>query len=530
MFSRTPHGPARAAIVAAALLLAAAPASAAKGRPAAATARTAKATAVRTGLENLEKQVSSFTLANGLTFIVVERHDAPVFSYQTVVNAGSANDQVGTTGLAHMMEHMAFKGTTVVGTTDFRAEKPLLDREEEAWTALLNERRKGPRADSTRLRALDKAYVDAQEASHGYVNSEEFSKVLEQAGAQDINAFTSLDITAYFYSIPSNRLELWALMEGGRMTQPVFREFYKERDVVYEERRMRTESRPIGRLIDEFIHVSYTAHPYGFGTIGFPSDLRSFSRTQGEAYFRAHYLAKNMTCAVVGDVTPAAVQSLAQTYFSGISDAPAPPPLDTVEPEQRAERRVLLEDPAQPFVIIGWHIPALTDPSYPAYKALADLLGGGDWARLNKALVKEQKIATQIEAFTGFPGEKYPSQLCIFVVPASGQEPERVERAVYAVLDSVQRSKPLTAEELAGYKVRIRAQKIQASESNASLAGELAQAQALFGDWHAFFREQERAQSLTVTDLMGAMSRTMTTSNRTVGMLRNSTAAAEGGR
>jgi predicted Zn-dependent peptidase len=495
-----------------------APAKGAKGAPAAA----------RTGLETLESQIRDFTLANGLKFIVVERHAAPVFSFETVVNAGSADDGLGTTGLAHMMEHMAFKGTALVGTRDYGAEQPLLDREETAWIALRDERRKGARADSTRLRQLEKAFADAQTASQAPVVSNEFQKIIEQAGARNWNASTHNDFTDYFYSLPSNRLELWAVMEGGRMGHPVFREFYKERDVVYEERRMRTESSPAGRLVDEFIHASYVAHPYGFGGIGHPSDLHSFSRTQGDAFFRAHYVAKNMTVALVGDVTVAQVQPLAEKYFGDISSAAPPPPLDTVEPEQRAERRVILEDPAQPLLLVGWHIPAATDPRYPAYEALADLLAGGDWARLQKALVKQRKIVANIEAGTGFPGEKYPNQLVIFVVPAAGQDPLKVEQAVYDVIDSVA-TRPFTADELAGYKVRVRAERIRTAADNASLAGALAQAQNLYGDWRQFFREQERVQALTLADLTAARQRSLIRSNRTVGVIVNPAQAANQG-
>jgi predicted Zn-dependent peptidase len=533
-------GACAAAILLAALLLAPAAAGAKGARPLAkpgtappappAKAAKSAAAATRTGLETLESQIKDFTLANGLRFIVVERHAAPVFSFETVVNAGSADDGLGTTGLAHMMEHMAFKGTALVGTKDYAAEQPLLDREETTWTALRDERRKGAHADSTKLHQLERAFADAQTASQALVVSNEFQKILEQAGARNWNASTHNDFTDYFYSLPSNRLELWAVMEGGRMGHPVFREFYKERDVVYEERRMRTESSPAGRLVDEFIHASYVAHPYGFGGIGHPSDLRAFSRTQGDAFFRAHYVAKNMTVALVGDVSVAQVQPLAEKYFGDISSAAPPPPLDTVEPEQRAERRVILEDPAQPLVLIGWHVPSATDPRYPAYEALADLLAGGDWARLQKALVKQRKIVANIEAGTGFPGEKYPNQLVIFVVPAAGQDPLKVEQAVYDVIDSVA-TRPFTADELAGYKVRVRADKIRTVADNASLAGALAQAQNLYGDWHQFFREQERVQALTLADLAAAQKRSLIRSNRTVGVIVNPTQAAnQGGR
>jgi predicted Zn-dependent peptidase len=491
----------------------------------------AAAVRVRTGLETLERQVHEFTLANGLKFVVVERHQAPVFSFMTVVDAGSSNDQIGTTGLAHMMEHMAFKGTTRIGTKDYAKERPLLDAEEKAANALLDERRKGPRADATKLKRLEAAFEKAREAAYVLVVSNEFNRRVEEAGGQNVNAYTSSDVTAYFYSLPSNRLELWALLEGSRMSHPVFREFYKERDVVYEERRMNYESTPSGRLFLEFVNAAFTAHPYGFGGIGFPSDLKTFSRTQGEEYFRRHYVAKNMVVAVVGDVTVDEVRRHATKYFADLSDAPKPPPLDTVEPEQKAERRVILEDPGQPLVMIGWHVPAVSDPRYPAYEALADLLVGGDYSRLIKTLVKEKKIATHIEGGPGFPAEKYPNLFWLFIVPAAGQDPAKVEQEAYAVLDGI-RSKPFTSQELAGYKVRVKASKIAAVESNGDLASELANAQTLNGDWREFFREQERVQALTVPDVMNAMNSAFVKSNRTVAMIVNheGQAANEGGK
>lgn len=521
---RRPAGP----LLGAALLLALA-------SPAPAPAAPAKAPGtapIKTGLESLEKQVQEFTLPNGLRFLVVERHQAPVFSFFTVVNSGSANDAVGTTGIAHMMEHMAFKGTSLVGTTDYAKEKVALDGEEKAWAALLDERRKGLRADTLKLAALQKAFADSQTESQKYVVTDEFSQLVEQAGGQNINAFTADDITAYFYSLPSNRLELWASLFAGAMVDPVFREFYKERDVVYEERRMRVESSPIGRLFYEFITTAFSAHPYGFGGIGYPSDLKSFSRTQGEAFFRHNYVAKNMTVVVVGDVTLAEVRRLADKYFSAISDAPAPPPIDTVEPKQIAERRVTIEDKAQPIVLVGWHIPAVSDPSYAAWKAAADLLGGGRWSRLYKTLVKEKKVAVQAGTGTGNPGEKYPNLFTMFLVPAQGQEPAAVEQAAYDVIQEVLTSKPFTKEELDGYKVRVRAQKIGAVEDNGDLAGELAQAQALYGGWREFFREQERVQKLTPDDLIAVMKEGLVKSNRTVGMIVNPPAVADakGGR
>ena len=487
-------------------------------------------TKVVTGLEAIEKQVKEFTLPNGLKFMVIERHAAPVFSFMTVVNSGAANDNVGTTGIAHMMEHMAFKGTSIVGTKGYTAEKPLLEAEDALYARILQERSRGARADTAKLRSLETDFKKAQEAAREKVASNEFTSMLEQNGATGLNASTANDITNYYYSLPSNRLELWSLLEGGRMAYPVFREFYKERDVVYEERRMRYESSPTGRLFWEFITTAFVAHPYGFGGIGYPSDLKSFSREQGEEFYRKNYVAKNMCVAVVGDVKTDEVQEFAKKYWSDISDAPAPAPVATVEPEQHAERRVTLEDPAQPFIFIGWHIPAASDPTYPAYEAVASLLGGGNFSRLYKTIVKEKKIAVQTQAFTGFPGEKYPSLLGVVVVPAAGQDPVAVETEVYKVIDEAMTTKPFTQEELDGHKVRTRASMIGEAESNASLAGALASAEMVQGDWHEFFRSAERLVSLTPADLQAAMKKSIKKSNRTVAMIVNpKTAANEGG-
>ena len=481
----------------------------------------ARAAAPRTGLEKLEAQVEEFTLTNGLHFVLVQRHDSPVFAFQTVVNAGSANNQVGTTGLAHMMEHMAFKGTPWVGTKDAASEPALLAAVERAYGALADERRRGIRTDSTRLHTLADAFAAAQEAADATVETEEFARVLERAGARGVNAYTSSDVTAYMYSIPSNRLELWAAMEGGRLAHPVFREFYKEREVVIEERRMTTESSPFGRLAEEFVHTAFVAHPYRFGTIGFPSDLAAFSRTQGEEFFRRYYVASNMTIVVVGDVTLADLRSMATRYFTDIPAGPPPPPIDTVEPEQRAERRVIIEDAAQPILMTGWHVPACTDPRYVGYLALSELFGGGDYARLQKTLVKEKNIAVSVETTVGFPGEKFPSLWGVLAVPATGVPADSLEREVYRVLDDALTAHPFGQAELDGYKVRVRSGKLASAEGNASLAGELAVAQTLYGDWRQFFRVQERVQALTLSDLADDMRNAFTRMNRTTAMIVN---------
>lgn len=520
--------PARAA---ACLLVLAALAPLAAPRASAAPVAAAIATPrPRTGLERIERQVQEFQLANGVRFLLVERHDAPVFAFQTVVAAGSAADVTGATGLAHMLEHMAFKGTPWVGTRDFDAERPLMEAEDRAFEALRAERRRGALADSARLDSLARAFTDAREAARAPVVGDEFTRMLEQAGARGVNAFTSSDVTGYQYALPSNRLGLWARLEGGRLTHPVFREFHQEREVVIEERRMSTESSPFGRLLDEFVHLAYVAHPYGVGTIGHASDLASFTRADCEAFFRRHYVGPAIVIAVVGDVTRAELQALAERHFADIPAGPAPPAIDTVEPEQRAERRAVIEDPAQPILAMGWHVPANADPRGAAYRALADLLGGGDHARLQKALVKERPLSAYFSVATGIPGDRDPGMFGILGVPVPGVTADSLERAVEEVLADVRAAHPFTEAEVAGYRVRVRAQKLAAVEDAGGLALELALAQTLHGDWRQAFREQERVQALTPAALDRALRESLTRANRTVVSIAAPAAApAEGG-
>jgi predicted Zn-dependent peptidase len=214
------------------------------------------------GAQNLaefEKKVTEFTLANGLHFTVVERHNAPVVSFHTYVNAGSVDDPNGETGLAHMFEHMAFKGTETIGTRDWAAEKRALEDVEEVYDRLEVERAKGPKAEEARLGALELELKRAIDRAQSYVISNDFTRIIEQNGGTGLNADTSLDYTEYYYSLPSNRIELWFLLESQRFLHPVFREFYKERDVVQEENRMRVGSSPQGKLLQNFNAIAFEA-------------------------------------------------------------------------------------------------------------------------------------------------------------------------------------------------------------------------------------------------------------------------------
>jgi predicted Zn-dependent peptidase len=388
-------------------------------------------TAVLPGLTNaqnladFEKRMTEFTLGNGLKFLVLERHQAPVVSFLIYADVGSVDEVVGITGLAHLFEHMAFKGTKTIGTRDHKAEEKAMARIDQAFLALKAERRKGDRADKTRLEKLENLFKDAQEQAQKYLVHDEYEEAFERAGSLGLNAGTSGDGTAYVVSLPSNKVELWMMMESDRFANPVLREFYKEKDVVMEERRLE-ENSPFGRLVEEFMAVAYKAHPYGHPVVGYMSDLETLTRAEAQAFFTKYYSPSNLTIAIVGDVQPQQIRKLATKYFSGIPSGPKPDPVETVEPPQSGERRVVLEDPSQPLIMIGYHRPSISHPDNPVFRAFAEIIGAGRTSRLQKSLVKDKKIAVSVEVRAG--GGKYPGLFTFMAVPAEGHTPEECER------------------------------------------------------------------------------------------------------
>src|ERR1700758_1053397 len=345
---------------------------------------------------SFEKRVTVKKLANGLTLVICERPEAPVFSFFTLVDAGSTQDPMRATGLAHMFEHMAFKGTDKIGTTNYSAEKLALEKVEIAYAAYIKERDKSVGQDPAKLKQLEKAWQDAIAGADKYVVPNEFGKIVEQNGGEDMNAFTSYDETAYHYSFPENRLELWAYLESERFLHPVLREFYKERNVVIEERRMRTDSNPFGRLLEQFTEEAFAAHPYHRPTIGWMSDLNSFSATDAQKFFDRYYVPSNMVVAVAGDIKASQAIPVLEKYFGRLTDHPQPDETTTTEPPQNSERRVVLKDPSQPLYLEG----------YPS--------------RLYPALVRDKKIASYSAGFTGMPGTKYPHLFAFYAVPLPG--------------------------------------------------------------------------------------------------------------
>ncbi|MGH9522664.1 MAG: M16 family metallopeptidase [Terriglobales bacterium] len=469
-------------------------------------------------LASFEKRVTVKKLANGLTVIVMERHEAPVFSAYTFVDAGSVQDPKGDTGLAHMFEHMAFKGTTTIGTTNWPAEKAALAKVEATYKAYTDAREQRVNRDDKKVAQLEQVWQSAIKDADKYVVRNAYPQVIEENGGEDMNASTDYDETVYFYSFPSNRLELYCYLESSRFLDPVMREFYKERDVVYEERRMRTDSDPTGRLVEQFLATAFEAHPYHRPTIGWPSDLRHFSATDAKQFFKTYYVPNNMYVAIVGDVKAADAIALVTKYFGRIPAAPKPIEDPTVEPPQNSERRVVLTEQAQPLYIEGYHRPSYLSPDDAVYDAITDIMSNGRVSRLYRSLVRDKKIAAAAAGFTDWPGAKYAHLFAFYAVPTPGHTPEEMQKGIREEIDKL-RNSYVTDQELQMFKTRARADLLRGLANDSGLATQLAVYQARYGDWRELFRQLDRYDKVTKEDIKRVADQTFTPENRTVGII-----------
>ena len=468
--------------------------------------------------QSLEGKVVQHQLANGMTLLLYERHQAPIISCRIYVDAGSANDALGQTGIAHMTEHIAFKGTKTLGTTNYDAERVLLDKLDDLSQQITTEKDQGAAADHAKLTQLQEEFARVEKDAGQYIVSEAYSKIMEENGGVDLNASTSRDATEYFVSLPANRLELWMMLESDRLINIVPREFYKERAVVMEERRMRTDASPMGTLVEQFLAAAFIAHPYGFPGIGWASDIENITVPQLMRFYGTYYAPSNMTVAIVGDIQPQETIQLAEKYFGQLPAKPAAPKIRTIEPKQVGERRVQVEWEANPYLLIGYHRPGVRDNDDLVFDVISFLLSNGRTSQLYRHLVEEQQIAADVDTSSSYPGQKYPSLFLFVGVPLAPHTLQELEDAMYAEIEKL-KSTPVEDNELQKVINNVEASFINSLASNEGLAENLAFSHVVLGDWRALERQIEQIKAITADDVMRVAKTYFTKDNRTVAWL-----------
>lgn len=465
----------------------------------------------------LEERVREHTLKNGMKLLMVERHTSPTVAAWIRFRVGSVDERSDERGIAHLLEHMLFKGTKTLGTKDYAAEKPLLDKIEETAQALIAEKAKGARADAGRVDDLRKK-LNALEAEAGkYVIKEEFAEIYARNGGAGYNAMTGKDGTTYLINMPSNKLELWATIEGDRMQNAVLREFYTERDVVMEERRRSYDTEPGSKLWETFVAVTYNAHPYGQPIIGWMSDLENLTRTKAEEFFRRYYKPNNAIVALVGDIDPDKTIALVEKYFGDIPPGTLVGPVAVVEPAQQGERRVEILADAEPELLIGFHKPTLPNPDDYVFDVIDMILADGRTSRLYKKLVVEKQLAAEVSAFSA-PGSRYPNLFVVAATPRAPHTAKEVEDAIYEELERLKKE-PMTERELAQILNRLEYEESRQMISNGGLARNLTEYEAVTGSWRYLVEHRREVAKVTPDDVIRVARKYFVRENRTVGVI-----------
>lgn len=451
----------------------------------------------------LEDQVYEFTLENGIKFILVERPEIPVFSAILQIGAGSVDEPPGKTGVAHVFEHMAFKGTTTIGTRDYQAEKVLLDQIENLG-AQLTEWQKGEAFDPEEIDRLKDELKDAQLEHRAFAVDNELDEIYSRNGANFLNAGTGRDFTTYMISLPSNRLELWARIEVDRLLNPVFRQFYEERDVIMEERRMGTDNSASGDLNEEFLATAFRVSPYGKPVIGWMHDIANLTIDDARKFHDAYYVPENITVAIAGDISPQQLKDVAEKYFARIPHQDSPQKPDLREPPQNHIRIVRVRrGDATPQIIFGWHIPKYPHKASIPLDIAANILGSGRTSRLYKRLV-ETGLAIDVSADADTLG-RYDSLFTIKVTPISGVNEQEIIEATLSEIQNLA-ANPLTQFEVDKIKKQELVSFVRRLNGNMWLAMQLAYFENITGSWRSvgqYLRDVNACSREEVSEVVG---------------------------
>ena len=512
-------------------------------------------------------KVEERKLDNGMTVLIVERHNAPIVSFNLKFRVGSADEEVGRTGLAHILEHMLFKGTPYVGTKDYALEKPLLEKIEKLYLTFRSKKWALPaslRNDTDRYEsvldlvetlarpakpmsvdeyvdsamtgklpreqiaklvgeklvpaieeiiAIRKEFYAVQAEAEKLVIPEEDWKILQQNGARGLNASTGNDSTQYFYSLPSNRIELWAMIESNRLRHPVLRQFYKEKEAIKEERRLRIDSSPMGRMWERFNATAFSASPYRWPVIGWLSDIEEVSRTEVEEFFRRNYAPNRAVATIVGDVKPDEGMARMERYFGVIPAQPEPRPVVTVEPDQMGERRVklVLETNPSPAIMMGYHRPALGHPDFYVLDVITGLLQTGRTSRLTQNIYFKKRLG-QVQA--GNRDSRLPGLFLFSGQPLPGHTLAELEAAIEEELEMLKKE-PVSDGELLKIKNQNQASFVRGLRENAQMAQVLGTYEVLYG-WEYVETYLDRLSAVTADDVMRVANKYFRKDNRTV--------------
>ncbi len=462
--------------------------------------------------QTLAEKVQEHHLDNGLTLLMVERTASPTVAAYISFRVGGVDESSQHLGVAHLLEHMLFKGTKTLGTTDFAVEQPLLVKIEETGHRI-DVLKNHPDADQQELNQLRERLKALQSEHRQLVVKDEFSKIYAENGGVGYNAFTSKDQTTYLIRLPANKLELWAAIESDRLQNAILREFYIERDVVREERRRSYESNPNGMLYETMLATAYKVHPYRNPVIGWQSDIENLTLVETRDFLRKYYSPVNMVITLVGDLDSAATLDLVKRYFGKLEAGVPVPPVSAKEPPQNGERRAHIVFDSKPQFTIAYHKPAMPHRDDYVFDLLMQILGEGRTSRLYSALVVDKQLVAGVSVYAA-PGSRYDNLMTINLTPRQNISNAAVEVAVEAELDRL-KSEPVSADELEKARRQILTSILRRMKGNAGLARMLSSYEVL-GGWEYMADYEKQLNSITSDELQAAANKYLKADNRTV--------------
>ncbi|UCC44037.1 MAG: insulinase family protein [Candidatus Zixiibacteriota bacterium] len=508
--------------------------------------------AIPVAAQNID--ATEYWLDNGMQVLMVERHEAPTIMASIIARVGSSNETTGITGISHLFEHMMFKGTETIGTKDIKRDREImaqLDSLRELMRAeerIMREKlRRGeiqdmldPEAKTPRFREIEVIFDSLILEQRQLIIKDQLDELYKKNGGSFLNAMTSEDLTAYFIRLPKNKIELFMWLESDRFNDPVFREFYSERNVVREERRRGVESTPTGLIEEDFRAMFWKSSSYHWDVIGWPSDLGSITREQAEAYFDIYYAPNNLTMLLVGDLDPDEMIKLVKKYFERIPrGTTAPPEVVTLEEKQYGAKRLEAEAETSPTSEIWYHTAAWkhTD-SYPL-EVLAGIMSGKT-GRLYRNLVEEKGIAKSsqrrgrrmmggggLAVSASQSSQKYAGMFQIKAEGISGVTAEQLEEAMYEVVEEL-KNNPVPAEELQKVKNQLRVQDIRFMDIMSGLGIMFYVGQnAAYGDWTEANNGPKKIDQVTAEDIQRVANKYLADDQRNV-LIINTKAGPEG--
>lgn len=449
---------------------------------------------------DLRDKVRKFTLNNGMTFLLLKRDVAPVFSVQLKVKVGNIEEDPGASGLAHFFEHMAFKGTTLIGSKDFSKEQPLLDQVLAVGTQIADMKAAGKSPEVYADFVVKRKTLEAEE--NKFIEKNEYVRIFQKNGGRDLNATTSNDFTTYYVSMPSSKIELWAYMESERLKNRIFREFFTEVDVVSEERRMRIDNSPDGRLYEAFTGAAFDKSPYKIHPIGYAEDIQHYTPAKAMDFYSRYYIPSRMVAVLVGNFDLDQTESIMRKYFSHLpkkDDHPKMIPTQVFD--ATFPRSVTITDESSPpRVYFGYHRPAHPHPDDIVLDVLQDILCDGRTSRLYKRLVLKDRSVPNISCYASIPGARLDSVFMFMAAPLGSHTNKEVQDAIVDEIHKLKETGP-TEEELEIVKNKHDADLIYSLESNDGLAATLAFYESLTGDWQYMYYAQKRIHEVTPQDI-----------------------------